>query len=88
MKIKALKTFVSGRFSASRGEVLDVPGYTGQKLVAIGLAESQETPEDDNEPVDDTGLEDDTEPEDDNEPVAPKKKGSAGKSGAKTSASK
>lgn len=74
MKIKALKTFVFGRFDANRGEALDVPDDAGKKLVEIGFAES----------VEDTveNKEESTE-ESNKEPVAPKK---AGKAGTKTSA--
>ena len=70
MKIKALKTFVFGRFDANRGEALDVPDDAGKKLVEIGFAES----------VEDTG---ENREESNKEPVAPKK---AGKAGTKTSA--
>lgn len=76
MKIKALKTFVSGRFNAGRGEVLEVPDKTGQKLVSIGFAEVVKASEKTEAPAADK------------EPAAPKKKDSAGKSGAKASASK
>ena len=74
MKIKALKTFVFGRFDANRGEALDVTDDAGKKLVEIGFAES----------VEDTveNKEESTE-ESNKEPVAPKK---AGKAGTKTSA--
>lgn len=75
MKIKALKTFVSGRY-VSRDEVVDYPDKTGQKLVRLGFAE----------PVVD--AEQAKAPAADKEPAAPKKKASAGKSGAKTSTSK
>lgn len=39
MKIKALKTFVSGCYDASRGEVLEVPADVGHKLITLGFAE-------------------------------------------------
>lgn len=39
MKIKALKTFVSGCYDASQGEVLEVPTDVGHKLIALGFAE-------------------------------------------------
>ena len=70
MKIKALKTFVFGRFDANRGEALDVPDDAGKKLVEIGFAESVEDTVENKE-------------ESNKEPVAPKK---AGKAGTKTSA--
>lgn len=43
MKIKATMNFVSGRYSANRGEVITVPDAVGAKLVDIALAE--EAPE-------------------------------------------
>ena len=76
MKIKALKTFVFGRFDANRGEALDVPDDAGKKLVEIGFAEVVKASEKTEAPAADK------------EPAAPKKKASAGKSGAKASASK
>lgn len=39
MKIKALKTFVSGCYDACHGEVLEVPADVGHKLIALGFAE-------------------------------------------------
>ncbi len=88
MKIKALKTFVFGRFDANRGEALDVPDDAGKKLVEIGFAESVEdtveNKEKSTESVEDTveNKEESTE-ESNKEPVVPKK---AGKAGTKTSA--
>ena len=84
MKIKALKTFVFGRFDANRGEALDVPDDAGKKLVEIGFAESVEdtveNKEESTESVEDTV---ENKEESNKEPVAPKK---AGKAGTKTSA--
>lgn len=78
MKIKALKTFVFGRFEANRGEALDVPDDAGKKLVEIGFAESVEDTVENKE----ESTEESTE-EPNKEHVAPKK---AGKAGPKTSA--
>lgn len=73
MRIKALKTFVSGRYDASRGDVLEVPDKTGQKLVKIGFAEALSAPETAEKPAADKVT-----------AKAPKKASTA-KSGAKTS---
>ena len=44
MKIKVLKTFVSGRVSGTKGEIINVPEAKANKLVAIGFAEKIITP--------------------------------------------
>lgn len=76
MRIKALKTFVSGRYDASRGDVLDVPDKTGQKLVKIGFAEALSAPETAEKPAADKVTAKTT------------KKASTAKSGVKTSPKK
>lgn len=76
MRIKALKTFVSGRYDASRGDVLDVPDKPGQKLVKIGFAEALSAPETAEKPAADKVT------------VKTTKKASTAKSGAKTSPKK
>jgi len=43
MKIKALGSFISGRYSATRGEITDVPQYVADKLIACGVAEPAQT---------------------------------------------
>lgn len=40
MRIKALKTFVSGRYDASRDEIIEVQDNIGQRLVNAGIAEA------------------------------------------------
>ena len=40
MKIRAKRTFVSGRWSASEGDVIDVPTMKAEKLISIGFAEA------------------------------------------------
>ncbi|MCR5591357.1 MAG: hypothetical protein K6F73_07450 [Lachnospiraceae bacterium] len=44
MKIKVLKTFVSGRVSGTKGEIINVPEAKANKLAAIGFAEKIITP--------------------------------------------
>lgn len=39
MKIKVLKTFVSGRTEGAKGEIINVPESKANKLAAIGFAE-------------------------------------------------
>lgn len=39
MKIKAKKAFVSGRWSAGKGETLGVPAGRASRLIALKLAE-------------------------------------------------
>lgn len=39
MKIKALKTFVSGIYTAEKGETITVPEVKAAKIVRYGLAE-------------------------------------------------
>lgn len=41
MKIKALKTFISGSFSASKGETIEVPDKTAKELIHVGFAEEE-----------------------------------------------
>lgn len=43
MRIKALKTFISSGYSASRGDTLEVPDSAGCYFVAIGFAEDIST---------------------------------------------
>lgn len=73
MRIKALKTFVSGRYDASRGDILEVPDKPGQKLVKIGFAEALSAPETVEKPAADKVT------------AKTSKKASTAKSGAKTS---
>lgn len=39
MKVKAKTDFVSGRYSAARGETIDVPEWIGAKLISIDFVE-------------------------------------------------
>ncbi len=41
MRIKALKTFVSGQYGAERGASIEVPDKTGQMLIDAGIAEKK-----------------------------------------------
>jgi hypothetical protein len=38
MKVKATKTFVSGRVSMNAGETADLPAAKAEKLISIGFA--------------------------------------------------
>ena len=76
MRIKALKTFVSGRYEASRDEIIEVPDKTGQKLVNAGIAETLSASETAEKPAADKVT------------ARATKKASTAKSGAKTSPKK
>lgn len=76
MRIKALKTFVSGRYDASRDEIIEVPDRTGQKLVNAGIAEALSAPQTAEKPAADKV------------PAKATKRASTAKSGAKTSPKK
>ena len=41
MKVKVLKTFVSGRYSAAAGEVLDLPDAKAEYLIRKTIVEKQ-----------------------------------------------
>lgn len=51
MKVRALKTFVSGRVSGTKGEIINVPEAKAKKLVTIGIAEKIETEKESVAPV-------------------------------------
>lgn len=44
MKVRALTTFVVGRFGAKKGEVLDVSDRDAAELVRVGVAEHVPAP--------------------------------------------
>lgn len=101
MKVKALKTFIFGRYEAAKGEVTDLSEPIAKKLIKIGFVEAEDAAdaepegERDQEPKPDKDSPAATEeanegPENvaDETPAAGKNPAKTGKSGAKTTGKK
>lgn len=98
MRVKALKTFVFGKYEAAKGEVTDFSEPIAKKLTKIGFVESVDTKpegEQDQEPKPTENSTADTEEADegpenvaDETPAADKKTAQTGKSGEKSTRKK
>lgn len=97
MKVKALKTFIFGRYEAAKGEVTDLSEPIAKKLIKIGFVEAEDAAdaepegERDQEPKPDKDSPAATEEANegsenvaDKTPAADKKTTKTGKSGAKS----
>ncbi len=51
MKVRAIKSFVSGRYAAGCGETVDMEDYRAQQLIASGIAEVAEPEAEETEAV-------------------------------------
>lgn len=98
MRVKALKTFVFGRYEAIKGEIINLPEPIAKKLIKIGFVEAADTePEGERDqepkPVEDSpaATEEDnkgTENVADETPAAGKNPAKTGKPGAKSTGKK